>query len=207
MSPRKAAVLRGQDDGTSLREHLISTAEKMIARRGTAALTVREIAHEAGVADGVLYNHFDGKEDLLATAIAAYVRAVERDLGELPGPGTGDVASNVRAYIDYGLALHRAIVPAFAGVRGRPGVLSRFAGLLPPGTNWRDRLLGYLRAERDLGRLAPGAPVDAAAAMITGVCHETVLSLLLPDGSLPPIASEPPDIDGVVAVILGGIGT
>lgn len=39
-----------------------------------------------------------------------------------------------------------------------------------------------LRAERDLGRLAPGAQVDAAAAMIVGVCHEMVLTSLLPHG-------------------------
>ena len=57
-------MLRGAGDGQNLREHLIATAERLISSRGTAALTVREIAREAGVADGVLYNYFDGKEEI-----------------------------------------------------------------------------------------------------------------------------------------------
>jgi AcrR family transcriptional regulator len=74
MAPRKAAVLR--HDERSLREHLIATAERLIATVGTAGLTVRVIAREAGVADGVLYNHFADKEELLANALHAHVATV-----------------------------------------------------------------------------------------------------------------------------------
>lgn len=205
VSPRRAAALRGAGDGQSLREHLIATAERMISSRGTAALTVREIAREAGVADGVLYNYFDGKEDLLANAVAARVRTIEAGLGDLPRPGEGDVAENLRAHVRYGIALHRALLPLMAGLRPEPEVLRRFTGLVGPDTNWRDELLRYLRAERDLGRLAPGAAVEAAAAMIVGVCHEMVLTLLLPDGAHAGIFAAPPDAAGVVAVVLDGI--
>lgn len=58
MSPRRAAVLRDGRGKQSLREHLIATAERLIARRDTAGLTVRDIAREAQVASGVLYNYF-----------------------------------------------------------------------------------------------------------------------------------------------------
>ena len=50
-------MLRGAGDGQNLREHLIATAARLIAQRGTGALTVREIARAAQVADGVLYNY------------------------------------------------------------------------------------------------------------------------------------------------------
>lgn len=205
MSPRKAAALRGAGDAQSLREHLIATAERMISSRGTAALTVREIAREAGVADGVLYNHFDGKEDLLANAVAAHLRTIEASLGDLPEPGEGDVGENLRAHVRYGIALHRALLPVMAGLRPEPKVLSRFTGLVAPDSNWREKLLRYLYAERDLGRLAPGAPVAAAAAMIVGVCHEMVLMLLFPDGAGSGIFAEPPDADDIIAVVLDGI--
>jgi AcrR family transcriptional regulator len=205
MSPRRAAVLRGAGDGQNLREHLVATAERMISSRGTAALTVREIAREAGVADGVLYNYFDGKEDLLANAVAAHLRTIEAGLGELPRPGEGDVAENLRTHVRYGIALHRALLPLMAGLRPELEVASRFTGLVAPDNNWRDKLLGYLRAERDLGRLAPGAPVEAAAAMIAGVCHEMVLTLLLPDGTDAGIFAAPPDAGDVVTVVLDGI--
>ncbi|ASR36349.1 TetR family transcriptional regulator [Prauserella marina] len=206
MSPRKAAALRN-GDGASLREHLIATAERMLSNGGTAALTVRAIAKEAGVADGVLYNHFADKEELIASALRAHVRTVEAGLGALPEPGTGTVERNLRAQLAYGMAMHAAILPAFAGLIDRPSVLSRFAERQdqdgePP---WKERLLGYLRAERDLGRLAAHADLDAAAAMIIGVCHENVLSTVFPSAPETPAPKGKDVVDGVVAVVLDGI--
>ncbi len=49
-------------DGQNLREYLIATAARLIGQRGSAGLAVREIAREAQVADGVLYNYFEDKE-------------------------------------------------------------------------------------------------------------------------------------------------
>ncbi|RAY14724.1 TetR/AcrR family transcriptional regulator [Actinomadura craniellae] len=205
MSPRKAAVLRGDD--RSLREHLIATAERMLAEHGTAGLTVRAIAREAGVADGVLYNHFADKEELLAHALRAHVRAVERELGTLPEPGSGDLAANLRAYIRYGTALHRAIFPALAGALASPGLLASFTRADGSGDDWRDRLVHYLRAERDLGRLAPDARVEAAAEMIVGVCHETVLTLLIHGASREhhPEQVSAQRTDDLVTAVLNGI--
>lgn len=203
MAPRKAAVQRDGDGGRSLRDHLIATTERMISAQGTAGLTVRAIAREAGVADGVLYNHFADKEELLANALHAHVRTVERGLDELPEPGTGTVEANLRAHLTYGLAMHQAILPAFAGLLAQPAVLARFAELVEHGEEWRDRLKGYLRAERDLGRLAADAHLESAAAMIVGVCHETVLSALL-QHSAPD--TTPPAVESIVTAVLNGIG-
>jgi AcrR family transcriptional regulator len=210
MSPRRAAVLRDGGD-QSLPDHLIAAAERLIARRGTAGLTVRDIAREAGVADGVLYNHFADKEELLAYALYAHVRTVERTLGEPPGPtGSGTVEKNLRRYLARGLALHTAIMPAFAGLLTQRKVLDRFAGLaslanpMAAGRGLRGELAGYLRAERDLGRLAPDANVEAAATMIVGACHEMVLPHLFHGG--PPAEIPPGFVDDVIATVLTGIG-
>ncbi|MFI7121060.1 TetR/AcrR family transcriptional regulator [Amycolatopsis sp. NPDC049868] len=198
MAPRKAAALRDTEDGRSLREHLIGTAADLISANGTAELTVRAIARAAGVADGVLYNHFTDKEELLADALAEHVRRVEAGLGELPVPGSATVESNLRAQLAYGLALHKEILPAFAGLLARPAVLARFGELA--GETWRDRLAGYLRAEKELGRL--GGDVDAATAMLVGVCHESVLTALLPHG---PEVTTSPATEAVVKTVLEGI--
>ncbi|MGX7828007.1 TetR/AcrR family transcriptional regulator [Actinokineospora sp. 24-640] len=199
MAPRKAAVLR--HDERSLREHLIATAERLIATVGTAGLTVRAIAREAGVADGVLYNHFADKEELLANALHAHVRTVELALPALPEPGAGEVEANLRAHLAHGLAMHRAILPAFTGLVALPAVLTRFAELGGDGENWRDRLTAYLRAERDLGRLAPRAEVDAVAALLVGVCHDTVLSTMFPFPTARPVS-----VEAVIATVVRGIG-
>jgi AcrR family transcriptional regulator len=200
VAPRKAAALK--QNGRSLRDHLIATAEQMICELGTAGLTVRAIARQAGVADGVLYNHFRDKEELLANALLAHVRSVQRGLPGLPVAGEGTIEANLAIHLSYGLALHKAILPAFAGLTGQPAVLGRFAELGEHGEDWRDRLAVYLRTEQTLGRLAPDAETDAAAAMIVGICHETVLSGLFPQTR----PAESPSADSVISAVLNGIG-
>ena len=86
MSPRKPAVLRG---GRDLREYLIMTAARLIDERGSAGLSVRDIAREAQVADGVLYNYFEDKEDLLAHALLAHVGTVMNAAPRLPRSTAG----------------------------------------------------------------------------------------------------------------------
>ena len=199
MSPRKAAAQR---DGQSLHDLLLETAEKMIATHGTVGLTVRSIARMAGVADGVLYNHFSDKEELLARALLEHVRTTEAELGELPVPGEGPLEANLRRHVEFGLALHRAILPAFSGLGAQPEVLERFADISERSGYWRDRLLAYLRAERDLGRLAPESDVDAAAAMLVGYCHESVMGTVFPHAQ----PTTRPTADAVVTTVLRGIG-
>ncbi|SCG64924.1 TetR/AcrR family transcriptional regulator [Micromonospora halophytica] len=206
MSPRRAAALRGGDQ--SLREHLIAAAGRLVARRGTVGLTVRDIAREAQVADGVLYNHFADKEELLAYAVHAHLRAAEAALeGEPPRPGEGTVAANLRAYLTRALALHAAILPAMTGVFTQPGLLARLAELPDPlagGHGLRAELTGYLRGEQDRGRVAPDAAVGAVAALVVGVCHDLVLHHLL-DPAAPASASAPGMIDDLVRTLLHGI--
>jgi AcrR family transcriptional regulator len=202
MSPRKAAALRDRDD-RDLRQHLVATAAELLAAQGGAGLPVRVIARAAGVADGVLYNHFADKEELLAAALRAHVDAVHRELEPLPGPGTASVAANLTSYLAQGLSMHRAILPVFASLIAQPEVLAKFAAHPGGERDWRDRLADYLRAERDLGRLAPAADLDAAVAILVGICHDAALSALLPHAG-PAIS---PATESVVTTLLTGIGS
>ena len=117
-------------DGQNLREYLIATAARLIDERGSAGLSVRDIAREAQVADGVLYNYFEDKEDLLAHALLAHVGTVMNATPQLPPAGTGTVAENLRLFIDTGLATLMRVVPAFAGLISQPNVLKRFHALV-----------------------------------------------------------------------------
>src|SRR4030088_1525742 len=87
----------------NLRDHLIATAARLIEQRGGAGIGVRDIAREAQVADGVLYNYFADKEDLLANALLAHVGSVMAGMPGMPEAGTGTVAENLRSFIDTGL--------------------------------------------------------------------------------------------------------
>jgi AcrR family transcriptional regulator len=197
MSPRKAAALRNSGDDRTLRDHLIEVTRSMIAQGGAAALTVRAIAREAGVADGVLYNHFADKEELLSVALAAHIAAVESSLPALPAPGEATVAQNLRTHLDYGSALNRAVLPALTGLMVASPARRRCPVEHP---RWRDQLAEYLSAERNLGRVADVDPV-AAASLISGVCQDLVLSELLGRTT----AGADPRFDAVVAILIRGM--
>ncbi len=186
-------------DGENLREHLIATAARLIDQRGSAGLAVRDIAREAQVADGALYNYFEDKEDLLAQALLAHVARVMTEAPQLvPEPGTGTVAENLASFIDRGLAVLSRVVPAFAGLLAQPKVLARFHAMVGGGAAFGtpgadaggtaeprsdedgpaglpDLLTRYLRAEQRLGRIDPAADVEAASTLIVGAIHGQVL--------------------------------
>jgi AcrR family transcriptional regulator len=47
------------------RNQILDAAARLFAHKGYKGATIREIAREAGVAEGTIYNYFDSKHDLL----------------------------------------------------------------------------------------------------------------------------------------------
>lgn len=193
-----------------MRQHLTATAARLIGQRGSRSLTVRDIAREAGVADGVLYNYFEDKEDLLANALLAHVAGVMASAPLLvPEAGTGSVAENLRQFIDGGLEVLGRVSPAFAGLLTQPKVLARFHAMVggdaaltgSPQTlgedgarGLPDMLAAYLRAEQRLGRIAGTADIDAVVILVVGAIHGQVLPQVIfsPPGTVPATAPDVP---------------
>jgi AcrR family transcriptional regulator len=200
MSPRKAGVLRG-GDSQNLREYLIATAARLIGERGTGALTVRDIAREAQVADGVLYNYFEDKEDLLANALLAHVAAVMGSAPPLlPEPGTGTVAENLRRFIEGGLEVLGRVTPAFAGLVTQPKVLARFHAMVGG-----DAAFGASPPDRTGAELADRAAAAAEPAPGRGSGLPDLLSGYLHGEQRLGRIAETADIDAVVILIVGAI--
>ena len=211
------------DSGQNLRDYLIATAARLIDQRGSAGLAVRDIAREAQVADGVLYNYFEDKEDLLVHALLAHVGNVMNGAPQLlPPPGEGTVAENLQAFIDGGIATLLRVTPAFAGLLAQPKVLARFHAMVggdaafdpasadsreaaPDGRGLPDLLTAYLRGEQRLGRIGAGVDIDAAAALIVGAMHGQIVPRVLftPPGS--PVTIPPGLAARLADVVLDGI--
>jgi AcrR family transcriptional regulator len=227
MSPRKPAVLR-DDSGQNLRDYLIETAARLIDQRGSAGLAVRDIAREAKVADGVLYNYFEDKEDLLVHALLAHVGNVMASAPRLlPPPGEGTVAENLRVFIDGGVATLLRVTPAFAGLMSQPKVLARFHAMVGGdaafdpavedgdrrsggagrggGQGLPDLLTAYLAGEQRLGRIDADADIDAVASLIVGAMHGQILPRVLfaPPGT--PVTIPPGLSARLTRVVLEGI--
>jgi AcrR family transcriptional regulator len=178
MSPRSARALAGRegDAGVLLREHLLDTADRLLAQGDVATITARALARAADVSDGVLYNHFADKNDVLLTALVRrFGRLVARFQAAAPTPGTRTVEENLEQLASSLLDLHSAAIPLIAKLLAQPALLERFLGdIHQPGEPFggkliRDLVVDYVAAEQRLGRLASSDAAAAADLLIGGV--------------------------------------
>ncbi len=74
------------DPETDRRTQILDAAAGLFARQGFHKTTTKQIAAEAGVAEGTIYNYFSSKEDLLLTLAArlAEFQAFTETAAEVP---------------------------------------------------------------------------------------------------------------------------
>jgi AcrR family transcriptional regulator len=166
MSPRRAKAVSGRvgdDPAAALREHLIDAAERLLAQSPISTITTREIARTAGVSDGVLYNYFADKNELmLAALLRQYGSLAERFYAQVPKAGVGTIEDNLTTLADGLLALAAEVIPMIAGLLSDPPLLHRLFEAMhrePLGPQQlAEPLARYLADEQRLGRVS--AKVD-----------------------------------------------
>lgn len=84
--PRTAAQLEHVREES--RERILASALRLFARHGYAATSVRMIAAEAGISQGLLYNYYDGKEALLRAIFDRSMVEVRRSFERAEGGAT-----------------------------------------------------------------------------------------------------------------------
>jgi AcrR family transcriptional regulator len=200
---RRARVLadREGDPGLVLREHLIAVAEELLGERQVSAITIRDLAAAAGVSEGVLYNYFADKTDLLLIALVRrFGRIVERLNAGLPEAGSATVEANLGAFTKKLLALHTEALPILGKLLAQPALLRRFMDAIHApdqvfgGKQIRDPLVGYLAAEQQLGRIGD-IDCGAAADLVLGaVALQSLTGLVGGGGARSRVAAIAPTI-------------
>ncbi|MFJ6506481.1 TetR/AcrR family transcriptional regulator [Streptomyces sp. NPDC091879] len=156
------------------REQLFAAAERILLREGPNALTSRAVTAEAGCAKGVLHRHFADFDDFLAELVRDRIALIGEQAGVLRATaGTGPVADRLTA------ALAEVFGPLALGMLGlvaaRDALRARLRLTTPVGlpvlTEAGAMIASYLRAERDLGRIAPEADTDTLALTLIGTGH------------------------------------
>jgi AcrR family transcriptional regulator len=182
------------------RGQLFDAAERVLLRDGPAALTSRAVTAEAGVAKGVLHRHFADFDGFLAELVLDRIAATSAQADALrAAAGTGTVAGNLAAalpalFSPAALALMRLVIGRDE-LRGR---LRAAAGTrLPLISEITALLAGYLRAERDLGRIAAAADTGTLAPTLAGAAH---LLFSDADGTGP----DPAAVTRTVSAVLAG---
>jgi AcrR family transcriptional regulator len=167
---------------------MFDAASRILLRDGPSGLTSRAVTAEAGVAKGVLHRHFADFDDFLAEFVLHNVARMDDQAAALRGKaGTGTVTGNLAEALT---ALFGSVAVAIVGlVTFRDGLRARLRETWPAGVPVLTDAVGivadYLRAERDLGRVAPGAEIEGLAPMVIGTAH-----LLFADRTAPPPDTE-----------------
>jgi AcrR family transcriptional regulator len=149
------------------RDRLVEAAERVLRTRGLAKATTKEIAREAGYAEGTLYLHFADKLDLVRAVherlLPTFIEVVHR-LPEQAGRGT--VQGNLTELAASALDMYRDLMPLGSSLFADPELLRRFRGLLAAqgaGPRPRRRRRRPVRRRRAAARRLPPAGVRGAA--------------------------------------------
>jgi AcrR family transcriptional regulator len=141
----------------------------VVAERGFAGAAMRGIAERAGVAVGLAYAHFPGKEALLAAAFEASMAQVRDTFAEsAAAPGADGVAVLVRAAART-VRHHLPFWQLAYAARAQPAVLQALGPALP---RWQEEILATLTARlRAAGHRCPDVDAHVLFAQIDGVCQ------------------------------------
>jgi AcrR family transcriptional regulator len=151
------------------RQQLFSAAERVLLRDGPSSLTSRAVTNEAGFAKGVLHRHFCDFDDFLAALITDRIEQIGKQTEDLLARGgSGSVVANVTGALSN---LFGSVASAMVGLLiFRDDLRKRIRDQVPAGipvlTEGREMIAAYLNRERDLGRVAAGADLEALSEIL-----------------------------------------
>lgn len=155
------------------RGKILDAALVLFARDGYADTTVRHIARRAGVATGLLYSHFTGKEGLLRALFDESMSQVRLSFAMAESvPREERLAALVRASVQL-VREHRDFWRLGYAARTQPAVI---AALAPTLAEWNDAIVGTLHGYlADAGSASPELDARALFAQIDGMCQHFAL--------------------------------
>ena len=173
----------GSDDK---RARLIEAARRVMAERGVAGCTTKEIARAAGVSEGTIYNQFQDKADLYLSVASEIIPQFLRRLPE--EPGRRHPRALLTKIANETLTAMNELIPVLAGIVGEPELLAGArARWTTPKTSSKSfgGLTNYFREEQAAGRIGDRVDADVLARMFIGtVFHHAFIRLLVGESSL-----------------------
>lgn len=113
LSADSEKLTRGHKKKARTRQQLLDAALKIYARKGAGELALNELAQEAGVSNGTVYNYFRTKEDVLEAVSLTLAEELSHEVARINdsvASGAERVAIGIRAFI-----LRAAGNPEWAG--------------------------------------------------------------------------------------------
>lgn len=159
---------------TGGRGAILIAAEQLIAERGAARLTTKEVAQRGGISEGSIFYHFGDRAGLMMAVIEQGLDA----FAEIAGPGfiTGELRGNLDQFailmdqfLDRSL---RVVLAAQSDAQLRIGLADHMINN-DLGPHRGITLLGqYLQREQAAGNVAPSVDCAAAAYLFYSACFQ-----------------------------------
>ncbi len=156
-----------------MKETLISATKKLIETKGLSAVSTREVAREAGCAEGTLYHYFKNISDLL---LAVFLESLPSFSESLTGLAFRVGESQVREILTEvfvkALEFYRQTAPLMGALFSDPNLLSSYQQALLKSERGphipQDHLIAYLKAEQRLGRVRSDLDLALFAELFLG---------------------------------------
>lgn len=167
------------------RERILDAAAVVLAERGIAGATTRELARAAGCSEALLYKHFADKQELFIAVLDERMPRIEFDEAASP-----ELDAMLRELVVALLAFFVPTFPMAASIFGAPELLAehrdgvRSRGFGPEGVVRRVQAL--LESRRAAGGIRADADLETAARMLVGFAfHRAFLSAYAGESAVP----------------------
>jgi AcrR family transcriptional regulator len=150
------------------RRNIIRATERLLQTKGLAQMTTRDIAHEAGVAEGLIYHHFKDKAELIHEVVEQRMHDAKKVLQNLPVKvGLRTLSENLEEVLHVVYHSHYEMVPIVCSVFTDHQLRTRMQEIMKDRESGpQDTIEGlalYLAAEQRLGRVAENVIPQTAA--------------------------------------------
>lgn len=189
--PRKsrAAQVREQlreQNRAAYRDAILEAAERVFAERGFSGARMSDVAAEAGMATGTLYNYFENKDEIFRSLIHAHGEHLMRRMAALHEEETDPrarIEAMVRACFAY-LEQHQAAYAVFVELGGvSESSLGRFCGSEIT-AHYGEYVSLFTRAIADAARagcVRRDVPAHELSSFLTGAMNGVVRMWLILD--------------------------
>jgi AcrR family transcriptional regulator len=192
MSPRGVAI-------PELREQLFAAADRVLDRDGLDGLTSRAITEEAGVAKGILHNHFRDLDGFLVEYAVDRIRRVAANAEQLNAlAGQQTVTANLTEALTTLFGPTTLAVSSL--IMSRPALIGPINDALSSGGAplgvIEAAIAAYLDAEKKLGRVKANADTKTLALTLVGSVHQLFFTQ-------PGLPLDRTAVQRIVAALLG----
>lgn len=187
------------------RETILEAAARVFARKGFDKATTREIAQEAGVSEGTIYNYFTSKRELL-TALADMVQA--HFAAVVPAPvSRGHDRANITRAVEQVLeviAEHALVIRGLLTALWEDQGYDTQSFLIPGMSDLVSRVAAYLHGRMAVGSIR-SCDVQVVARMVVGMIVYLAVPYVRGAEAVPSATERHHQAELLVSILMDGL--